>query len=129
MGGFFTTPLNYVYFVLISMLVPVTSITFFPFLKKSWFQRCPPLVRMKIGPLPIISLTGFLTMVYLISLVISPLWVSGGIAPAGPAELVIFACMIASGLVWYWGRRLALRSEGIRVDETFKTLPHLSSDH
>ena len=129
MGGFFTTPLNFVYFAMISMLVPVTAVTFFPFLKKNWYQACSPFVQNKIGPLPLVSLTGFLTLIYLIILVILPLWVPGGIAPAGPVEIAIFAFIFIAGLVWYWGRRLAMHSAGSRMEDHFKTLPHSSSDH
>ena len=129
LGGFFTEPMNFIYFAMISMLVPVAAVTFFPFLKKSWFQACPSFVRSKIGPLPVISITGFLTLVYLIILVILPLWVPDGIAPAGTAEIAIFVLISAAGLVWYGASRLAMRTGGGNTEEHLKMLPYSSSDH
>jgi basic amino acid/polyamine antiporter, APA family len=117
---------NFIYFAVISMLVPVTAATFFPFLKKSWFEACPPFVRARLGPLPVISLLGILTLIYLIFLLAAPVLFPGGPAPDGLSGLIAFGVMIILGLFWYGGRRINLRSKGIKVEDTFKSLPRSS---
>ena len=51
-GGVMGAQLNFVFFAVCTMFVPVTAITLFPFLKKDLFENASAMVRRKIGPLP-----------------------------------------------------------------------------
>lgn len=117
---------NFIYFAVITMLVPVTAATFFPFLKKTWFEACPAFVRARLGPLPVISLVGMITLIYLIWLVAAPVLFPGGPSPDGLSGLITFGVMVVLGLAWYIGRRINLRTKGIKLEEALKSLPRSS---
>jgi APA family basic amino acid/polyamine antiporter len=125
-SGILSSQTNFLYFAVMTMLVPVTAVTFFPFLKKTWFDACPAFVRLKLGPIPLISIFGLITLVSLVGLMVSPLWVPGGFAPAGVTGMIVFGCEVVTGFLWYMGRRMALRTRGIKIEEAVKSLPRTS---
>ncbi len=111
------------FFGTMALLVPVIAVTFFPFLKKSWFQESPAFVRRKIGPLPLITLIGLLSLAYLIFLLVAPFLGLAGGAQLTIVDLGVFAGMVLSGIFWYIGRRLHLRARGVRLEDGLRNLP------
>jgi amino acid transporter len=111
------------FFGAVTLLVPVTAVTFFPFLKKAWFQASPAFVQRKIGPLPVITLTGFLVMAYLVFLLIGPLLSVGGLQEITMVDLLFFGGMVLSGSIWYVSRLFHLRAHGVRLEELMRILP------
>jgi basic amino acid/polyamine antiporter, APA family len=122
-GGTMGSQLNFVFFVVITQLIPVAAVTLYPFLKPDWFAKAPDLVRAKIGPIPIITLTGTISFFFLLWLVVSyfinPV-VNGLIRPT---SLIILAVMLISGLIWYWSWGAYNKRNGINVKQTFSTIP------
>jgi basic amino acid/polyamine antiporter, APA family len=125
-AGILSSQANFLYFAVMTMLVPVTAVTFFPFLKKNWFEACPAFVRLKLGPIPLISIFGLITLASLVGLMVSPLLMPGGFAPAGVTGMIVFGGEVVTGLLWYVGRRMALRTQGIKLEEAVKSMPRSS---
>jgi amino acid transporter len=105
------------------LLVPVIAVTFFPFLKKAWFQSSPAFVQRKIGPLPLVTLTGFISMVYLVFLLIRPLLTPGDSASVSIGDLLVLGAMVLSGIFWYVGRRMHRQAHGVHLEEVMRNLP------
>jgi amino acid transporter len=124
--GFVTTPSNFSFFAALTMLAPVTAVTLFPFLKKSWFEACPPFVRAKVGPLPVVTFFGVIGIAYLIFVLLSAFIVQWGMTSVQPGALIACGVLVLAGSGLYIGRRMALRKRKIRLEDVFKTLPRTS---
>ncbi len=105
-----TTQLDFVFFIIGAQLVPVLAVTIFPFTQKEWFNRSSSLVRLKIGPLPVITLAGAVTLGYmiwvLVNIIANP--VLGGVSLS---TVIVFAVVFITGLVWYAIRTRPARSQ------------------
>jgi hypothetical protein len=108
------------------MLPPITAVTLFPFLKKSWFATCPPFVRFKVGPLPVVTFFGGLGVVYLIFVLATAFIAQGGMTTVQPGAMFAFGVLLIVGSGLYIGRRMILRKHKIRLEDVFKTLPRTS---
>jgi amino acid transporter len=109
-----------------ALLVPVAAATLFPFLKKTWFQASPAFVRRKIGPLPLVTLTGGISLVYLLFLFTGPLLALWGMPQVSLIDVVLLLVMLLSGLLWYSIRRGLLRARGVNLDDVTRSLPRSS---
>jgi len=127
-GGALGSQLNFVFFVVCAQLVPVAAMTFFPFLRKEWFEAASPLVRLKVGRVPVITVMGGITLVYLLWLIVSSFVFPavGGTLRAG--SLVIFAVMFGSGLVWYFMRNAYMRARGRSLAQEMSTMPAVEDE-
>ena len=123
-GGVMGAQLNFVFFAVCTMFVPVTAITLFPFLKKDLFENASAMVRRKIGPLPVITLVGGITLTYMIWMVVASFIfpaVGGGI---NSTKLLVLAGLVITGLiVFYVARWYRLKNEGIDINWTFQSIP------
>jgi len=123
-GGVMGAQLNFVFFAVCTMFVPVTAMTLFPFLKKDLFENASAMVRRKIGPVPVITLVGAITLAYMLWMVIASFLypaVGGGI---NSTKLLVLAGLVISGLiVFYAARAYRLRNEGIDINWTFQSIP------
>lgn len=121
-GGTIGSQLNFVFFAVITQLVAVTAMILFPYLKPAWFARAPRLVRLKIGKLPVITLVGSITLLYLLWLIISSFLYPVVAGPIHPASLVILVVFLGSGLVWYWLRTRQQKKAGVDMKAVFEVL-------
>jgi basic amino acid/polyamine antiporter, APA family len=105
---------NFVFFVVAVQLVPVLAITILPFTRRDWFEAAVPFVRLKIGPLPVITLVGGITLVYMMGVMVasalSPVF--GGITAN---TTVSFLLIFGSGLAWYYGRKSYMKMQAGKV--------------
>ncbi len=127
-GGALGSQLNFVFFVVCAQLVPVAAMTLFPFLRKKWFEAAGPLVRLKVGRVPVITVMGGITLVYLLWLIVSSFLFPavGGTLRTG--SLVIFAVMFGSGLLWYFVRTTYLRARGRSLAQEMSTMPAVENE-
>lgn len=111
LNGVLSAQINFVFFVVLTQLVPVAAITLLPFLKRDWFESASPLVRLKLGPIPVITLVGLLTLVYLVWLAVAYIIypVLGGVQTG---TLMTFSLLFISGIAWFFGRKAYLKSLG-----------------
>ena len=122
-GGVIGSQLNFVFFAVITQLVAVVAMILFPYLKPDWFAKAPRLVRLKIGKLPVITLVGTITLLYLLWLILSSFLYPVVAGPIRPASLVIMAVFLGSGLAWYLLRMRYLKQTGIDMKAVFGSLP------
>jgi hypothetical protein len=80
-------------------------------------------VRLKIGKLPVITLVGTITLLYLLWLILSSFLYPVVAGPIRPASLVIMAVFLGSGLAWYFLRMRYLKQTGIDMKAVFGSLP------
>ena len=113
LGGVVMAQVNFVFFAALTQVIPVLAATIIPFIRKDWFESSSRLVRLKIGRVPVITLVGVVTLVFLLaSAALSGIFpVMGAFTLWTP---VLFAALFLSGLAWYFGYRF-VRSRQDRI--------------
>lgn len=122
LGG---TGLNIPFFASLAILLPVAAATVFPFIRKDWFATSPGFVRLKIGPLPVITMAGAIALGCLVWVVISSFLPGSPFLVFGATQVLIVGVLLG-GVIWYYLRRLYLQKKGICLDEALKSLPKIS---
>ena len=122
-GGAIGSQLNFVFFAVITQLVAVSAMILFPYLKPAWFAKAPRIVRLKIGKLPVITLIGSITLLYLLWLILSSFMFPVVAGPIRPASLVIMVVFLGSGWAWYFLRTRQLKRAGVDMKAVFGSLP------
>jgi APA family basic amino acid/polyamine antiporter len=95
---------------------------FFPFTKRSMFEQSPAIVKRKIGPLPVISLFGvlsLLTLGFMLYYLLANPTVSGISAPG--LALIVFT--YSFGIALFYGIRAYRKSRGVDLSLSYKELP------
>jgi APA family basic amino acid/polyamine antiporter len=124
LGGVMGAQLNFVFFAVCTQLVPVTAMTFFPFLKPDLFENSSGFVRRRIGKVPVITIIGLITLAYLIWMILASFLFPAVGGRIGPGTLGTLAGFIISGfIVFYVARAYRLRKEGIDISWTFQSVP------
>jgi amino acid transporter len=123
-GSVMGAQLNFVFFAVCTMFVPVIAMTLFPYLKKDLFENASAMVRRKIGKVPVITIVGSITLAYMTWMVIASFLfpaVGGGI---NATKLGVLAGLVVTGLiVFYVARAYRLKNEGIDLNWTFQSVP------
>lgn len=116
---------NNLVFILIAVLTqlfPALALIILPWVKRDWFASRAKIVRLKIGPLPLVSLVGLLVFAYDIWLVgyslYSPQWRAAG-QDALPALVVV----AGSAVIYYILRRTFLKPSSKNLPESFREFP------
>ncbi len=123
-GGVMGAQLNFVFFAVCTMLVPVTAITLFPFLKPDLYQNASAAVRRSIGKVPVITIVGGITLAYLLWMIIASFLYPAVGGRIGPSTVLTLAAFFLSGIaVFYIARAYRLRKEGIDIKWTFSSVP------
>jgi amino acid transporter len=119
--GFVSNPMEYIFMLAVFQLPPSLAITILPFVRPTWFAQAPKIARIKIGPIPLISLTGLVTVIYLLAVTAISL-----VAPVGKGvgmlSLILFGFILVTGLLWYFLYHKRQLSRNVLVDEHFKSL-------
>ncbi len=121
-GGNSGINITSVLFLAITQVLPVSGIMLLPFLKKDWFERSVPLVRRKVGRVPVITIVGGASLLYLAGVIAAVLALPDRWQFSLPSLWVV-ALMFLMGLVWYYGRRYTLKRRGEDLDAFIKHLP------
>jgi amino acid transporter len=123
-GGVMGAQLNFVFFAVCTMLVPVTAITLFPFLKPDLYQNASAAVRRSIGKVPLITIIGGITLAYLLWMIIASFLYPAVGGRIGSGTVLTLAAFFLSGIaVFYIARAYRLRKEGIDIKWTFSSVP------
>jgi len=124
MGGVMGAQLNFVFFAVCTQLVPVLSMTLFPYLKPDLFENSSAFVRRKVGGVPVITIVGAITMAYLLWMIIASFAYPAVGGRIGTGTLGTLAGFVISGLiVFYVARSYRLSKEGIDIKWTFQSIP------
>lgn len=110
LGGIVLPHVHFVLFVALSQVIPVAAVTLLPFLKPDLFAAVGSLVRWKLGRVPVITLVGGVTLVYLAAVA-----AAHAAAPAMQSVTtvtwLVFVVLFGWGLGWYYFRRSYLRQQ------------------
>ena len=123
-GSVMGAQLNFVFFAVVTMFVPVIAMTLFPYLKPDLYQNASAMVRRKLGSVPLITVVGGITLTYMVWMVIASFLypaVGGGI---NATKLAVLAGLVVTGLaVFYGARAYRLSREGIDINWPFQSVP------
>ncbi len=123
-GGVMGAQLNFVFFAVCTQLVPVTAITFFPFVKPDLFENSSGFVRRKIGKVPVITIVGGITLAYLVWMLIASFLFPAVGGRIGVGTLgTLFGFLLSGIAVFYIARAYRLKKEGIDINWTFQSIP------
>jgi amino acid transporter len=111
------------FLIICAQLVPVAAVSLYPFLKRDWFASASRIVRLKVGPAPVITIVGLLTLVYLGWLIVYFSLHPNLALAMNAAQYELLGGIILSGLAWYWIRASFLKRAGINLNDNFKKLP------
>lgn len=123
-GGVMGAQLNFVFFAVCTQLVPVLAITVMPFTKPDLFENASAFVKRKIGKVPVITIIGSITMIYLLWMIIASFLFPAVGGRIGVGTLSTLAGFVISGIiVFYLARWYRLSREGIDINWTFQSVP------
>jgi APA family basic amino acid/polyamine antiporter len=123
-GGVMGAQLNFVFFAVCTQLVPVTAMTLFPYLKPDLFENASAFVRRRIGKVPVITIVGSITLIYLLWMIIASFLFPAVGGRIGIGTLgTLFGFIISGLIVFYAARAYRLRKEGIDINWTFQSVP------
>ncbi len=124
MGGVMGAQLNFVFFAVSTQLIPVLAMTLFPFTKPDLFENASAFVKRKIGPVPVITIVGVITMSYLLWMIIASFLFPAVGGRIGTGTLGTLAGFVISGIaVFYIARAYRLKKEGVDINWTFQSVP------
>ena len=123
-GGVMGALLNFVFFAVFTLLIPVLAMTLFPYLKPDLYQSASAAVRRSIGKVPVITIVGVITLAYLLWMIIASFLYPAVGGRIGSGTLITLAAFFLSGIaVFYIARAYRLRKEGIDINWTFSSVP------
>lgn len=123
-GGVMGAQLNFVFFAVCTQLIPVLAITLFPYTKPELFENSTAHVKRKLGNVPVITIIGGITMLYLLWMILASFLYPAVGGRIGTGTLITLFSFIASGIiVFYVARWYRLKKEGIDINWTFKSIP------
>jgi len=123
-GSVMGAQLNFVFFAVCTQLVPVLAITLFPFTKPDLFENASSFVKRKFGNMPVITVVGSITMLYLLWMIIASFLFPAVGGRIGTGTLGTLAGFVISGLiVFYIARAYRMNKEGIDINWTFQSVP------
>jgi amino acid transporter len=111
---------NPVFYIAAAQLLPVLGVTLMPFLKREWFEQAGEIARSRVGSLPLVAITGAISLLYLVGMFI---WLGLGKNLLGWETLLGFAIVVVTGLAWFYARRYYLIRQGKDLDRIFKSIP------
>jgi basic amino acid/polyamine antiporter, APA family len=119
----FISQVNPVFLIIAPLFLPVLGALLLPFRKPEWYKQAPSIVRYQIGPLPLITLIGALTLASMLGLLVAFALIPGAL-PLNEATLLPFAIAVFIGLGWFYWRRYSLRKEqNINLDQVYQSIP------
>lgn len=121
--GAANNPIEFILLLAVFQLPPVLAITVLPFVRPNWFAAAPKIARLKIGPVPLVTLTGLISFIYLLAVCVLPFVVPMG-KGVGQSAVILLVGIVLSGMAWFFLFRRHQMKSGVRVDEHFRSLTH-----
>ncbi len=114
---------SFIFLAAAAQLTPVAAAILFPFRKRAWFETSPGIVRLRVYGIPVITITGVLSLLYLLAflgLSFSPL---AGAGRVQPKFAIAFVAVFTIGLIWYYARSRQMQGAGKDISSAFTSLP------
>ena len=115
--------LNFTLFAVLCMIVPVVSAIILPWKNKQIFQQSPALVNKKIGPIPLVTLFGCLTLGYLLWMVYASYAYPSVGGYITPAVVELFASVVIAGVAIFYIAKAVRAKEGLELKYIYSTIP------
>ncbi len=122
-SGFQGAASNFVFYVAASQLIPVIAAIVFPFRNPKWFEKAGGIVGIRVFGVPMMSITGALSLVYLLAVLALSFLPAGHVREVGTGTLVMFAGVFLTGFFWYFVRAKQLKQQGKDLSSAFSALP------
>ena len=120
-GGPLGTQLTFVFFAVVTSLVPVFALTFLPILSPQLFQRIPKRFRTELVGIPVSSILGGVTLAYLLWMIVASFLFPAAGVPNPKGTLVLLVVFLVSGTIFFAVMRAyRQRVQGIDIDFTYK---------
>ena len=110
--------LYFIFFAACIQIPPMIAVILAPFTRKAWFASAGRLANLRLGPLPLVSLTGFLSLVCFAAIL--------GFGLSTPAlmltaikSFILIAVLLAIGLLYFFFRRRAVHADS----DPFQSFP------
>jgi amino acid transporter len=123
LGGFLATTI----IVAIAFLPNGVTAAALPFRKKEVFDQAPPVVRRKVGGVPLVAITGvvhavgFATLIVLVFLNPAAAGTTTGTISTGALAIIVVGLLLA--IIFYPVAKAARRSSGIDLSLVYKEIP------
>jgi basic amino acid/polyamine antiporter, APA family len=121
-GGLLGTQLKFAFFAVVTGIVPIIALTFLPKLHPEIFNKLPNISKYRILTLPIACYVGFVTLVYLIWMVVALFLYPAAGLDNPIATVSILALLVVSGLVLFFAMRTYRLKRGVNIDQNYRTL-------
>jgi len=118
------TQFTFAFFAVVTQLVAVTAIVLFPWRAPREFRLTPSFVRVRVLGLPIVSIVGSITFIYLLWMAIASfLFPAVGVAsPRDTLRLLIMLALIGLG-VFLGARWYRRRYSGMDISKIYRNAP------
>ena len=120
---FFTYVVNYTVIFSICFWITGVSALVFPYVRKDMFDAAPELVKKKIAGIPIISISGLISVILFSLILYSSFALPAFSGPIGPTATGFVVGIYVAGLVIYYIARAYRRRAGIDLDLLHKEVP------
>jgi amino acid transporter len=120
---FFTYVVNYTIIFSICFWITGLSALIFPYARKDLFDAAPELVKRKIAGIPVISITGLISMILFTLILYSSFALPAFSGPVGPYATGFIVAIYASGVIIYYIARAYRGRSGIDLDLLHKEVP------
>jgi len=107
----------------IGVFIVAIAAIWFPWRRKDIFDASPPLVKKKIGPIPMISLFGILSLFVSIWVIVASLSPAAIAFFVTPEYIIGMVITLIIGPVWYFIARFYWQSKGLPIHLAHKELP------
>ena len=118
----FTGQFNFLLFLTSALVIPSLAAAVFPYRKKDMFNSSHKLVRMKVGPIPLITILGIAGAIIMVVNTVVMLQLPF-LGPANPVAFGFFIGLYVLGLVVFYVAKGIRKSQGIELASVFKELP------
>jgi basic amino acid/polyamine antiporter, APA family len=123
-AGPLSTQLTFAFFAVVTQLVSVVAITIFPYKRPDLFRLCPGFVRKRVVGLPLITVVGATTLIYLLWMIVA-MFLYPAVGIASPSKtLLLLALLVTSGAVVFVSARWYRQAkEGIDIGLVYASDP------
>jgi amino acid transporter len=70
--GAVNNPIEYMFLLAVFQLPSLLAVTVLPFVRPAWFEAAPRIARIKLGPIPLISLSGLISFIFVLAVTALP---------------------------------------------------------
>jgi basic amino acid/polyamine antiporter, APA family len=123
-GGPLGTQLTFAFFAVVTQIVTVIAITIFPYKEPDQFRRSLAFVQKKVFGVPVISVVGVLTLVYLLWMIIASfLYPAVGVANPWRTVPLLIGIAISGFAVFTVAKWYRRKFEGLDISAIYRLTP------